>query len=249
MDNGFSRAELQRRCVRAGIDYPTIKAVFVTHMHPDHSKGVGTIARKDNLTVYASSVCHDHCLDCEYARLGIPESCQAFMSEDDVVRIGGFEVRCFFTSHDSAGSVGYQIGCEGVRLCIVTDTGVFDQRMVDYASESDVLFLESNYDVDMLRTGPYPPMLKRRIHGQRGHLSNDQAEEFLQRCGISRPGNADIQPDLCYNHAKSGPDKVYLVHLSDTNNSVSLLRSRFGWMGDRIVVCPKGGLAAGSIGG
>lgn len=244
VDNGFSRAELMRRIESQGFDYSTIRAVFVTHLHPDHARGVGTIARKDGLCVFTSG----RCQECEYEKLGIPQDQCRIIEFGDAVSIGSFLIRSFPTSHDSTGSSGYYISCPQASFTIVTDTGVFDQEMVHLARQSDVLFLESNYDSQMLKTGPYPYPLKKRIDGPRGHLSNTQAEEFLNQCGFFAALTGENKSEICYNSSKYRISKVFLVHLSDTNNSVSLLEKRFQWMGSVITVCPKGAILSGSIG-
>lgn len=248
VDNGFSRVELKRRLAGEGFDFDALKAVFVTHLHPDHSKGVGTLARMDGLPVYVSRRCFQLCGDNEYARLGIPVDCRMFLDEGETCQLGAFSVYGFSTCHDSGGSMGYCIQCDGFCFTIVTDTGCYDEAMIECARHSDVLFLESNYDRKMLDEGPYPFFLKKRISGTRGHLSNDQAEQFLHQCGIFESNTEEINSDLCYNPLKSRMSRVFLVHLSDTNNSVSLLQRRFRWMGDLLTVCPKGNSESGCIG-
>lgn len=248
VDNGFSRAELIRRCDAAGTDWDTVRAVFVTHMHPDHCRGVGTLARKDGFPVFISAVAGKLCTP-ELARMAVPEGQLNTIDEGEERPVGGFSVRCFYTSHDSSGSVGYRICHKQGCFCIVTDTGCFDERMVGAALESDVLFLESNYEPRMLKSGPYPPPLKKRIDGRFGHLSNEQAMDFLVRCGFYRDPGTDIQGQLCYNQPDCRVRRVYLVHLSSTNNNVELLRSRYSSLGDRLYVCPKGEMACGVLGG
>lgn len=248
IDNGFSRAELRRRVAAEGFDFSRIQAVFVTHLHPDHAKGVGTLARMDGIPVYCSTVSHEQYKDSEYPKLGIPESAQFFITDEDTVSAGGFQVKCFYTSHDSSGSVGYLIGGGGSVFTLITDTGCFNSRMVECAKMSDVLFLESNYDPKMLKEGPYPAFLKKRILGDRGHLSNQQAEEFLNQCGFFAAMTEENKCELCYNQAKSRISRIFLVHLSDTNNDVDLLEKRFSWMGSLLTVCPKGQTRTGCIG-
>lgn len=108
---------------------------------------------------------------------------------------------------------------------LLTDTGVITKEMHGYAGKTDILFLEANYSEELLMTGPYPGFLKNRISSDKGHLSNDDAIEFLNSM------------------KKSTPDMVYLCHLSDSNNSPACieqdLKLKLKWKGD-IQICKKG---------
>lgn len=205
IDAGFSFRQLSLRVQEAGLDVSGVQALLLTHLHPDHNKGAGVFARRTGLPVYVNSKCLRYAL-VEYSAMNIPKESQAFFDEGSWFSVGCFEARAFHTSHDSAGSVGYEIICDGKTFVVVTDTGVYTPQMLEAASGADVLFLESNYDEDMLRHGPYPLYLQRRIAGERGHLSNAQASAFLRECGYGdrrRP--------------------VYLVHLSHNNNDPALV--------------------------
>lgn len=232
IDNGFSRRELLRRMAQEGFEISKVKAIFVTHMHPDHCNGVGVLARNDDLPVYISSNTKRYCTN-ELKRLNVPENLLFVISS--TVQIGDFSIKAFSTSHDSAGSVGYHLWVDNQSFTLVTDTGIFNDQMIEMAKESKVLFLESNYEPDMLRNGPYPMPLKRRISSERGHLSNIQAQEFLIKCGFIE----DYKNTLCYNLEKSKIEKVFLIHLSGTNNDVNLLEQRYENMTKELVVVPK----------
>ena len=104
---------------------------------------------------------------------------------------------------------------------ILTDTGTCNSQMIEDARKADILFLESNYDVQMLRHGPYPLYLQRRVAGDKGHLSNDQARGFLQDAGFSESGK-----------------QVYLIHLSDNNNNPSVVLEAM--RGFNAFVCARG---------
>ena len=116
--------------------------------------------------------------------------------------VGDITVRPFRLSHDAAAAMGYSLSAGSSRITIITDTGVITEEIRDIARASDLLVLEANHDVDMLRIGRYPWFLKQRILGDRGHLSNDTAAELV--CALLREGTA--------------PRTVALAHLSKENN-------------------------------
>ncbi len=203
IDQGYSVVELRRRLDRFGIDLATVKAVFITHLHPDHAKGVGTLCRKQNVAAYISARSVQEQPD-QFAKLCIPEKQVATVEPFEVVSIGPFSLFCFATSHDSAGSVGWFITYEDQSLMVLTDTGLTTDEHMSLAKEAGILFLEANYDRRMLQTGPYPLYLKRRIDGSYGHLSNEQALYFLQESGFAGK-------------------HIYFIHLSDVNNDPALL--------------------------
>ena len=144
------------------------------------------------------------------------------------MNVGPFEVSCFYTSHDSAGSCGYEIKADGKVFVIITDTGIYNEDMVKAAKEADVLFLESNHDVEMLRMGPYPLRLQKRVAGERGHLSNDQARSLLLDAGFDK-----------------SQKPVYLIHLSSNNNTVELVQQAM--VGFNATVCARGERYCGVI--
>lgn len=119
--------------------------------------------------------------------------------------IGDIEVQSFPTSHDAVAPAGYLLSAGGCRMCIVTDSGEVTGEMLDYMRHADLLVLESNHDRQRLLRGPYPQMLKQRIIGPTGHLSNDQAAEAVLKTW--RP---------------EGVRWLWLAHLSRTNNTPTI---------------------------
>lgn len=203
IDQGYSGVELQRRLVGIGLDISSVAGVCVTHLHPDHAKGLGVISRKLRVPIYI----HTAMVEKEpfvFSKLGIPQECVSLVVLQQQFSIGPFVLSCFETSHDSGGSVGWCVTYEDTTSMVLTDTGCYSHEQLLLAKSSNILFLEANYDEHMLQSGPYPYHLKQRISGLYGHLSNGQALQFLQE-------------------SEFNGEHVYFTHLSGTNNEPSLL--------------------------
>ncbi len=200
VDNGFSRRELFARLEIAGINPAAIIALFVTHDHIDHIRGVFSASRKLKIPVYLPEMMAPMFAErYPHARItGVAAGMQ--------VRIGSFMVHAMSAYHDATASLCYTIEAGGLRITIITDTGRTDEIMERSAEESNLLFLEANYCPDMLENGRYPLYLKRRIAGDRGHLSNDAASTLFNR--------AAGQGRLSH---------VYFCHLSQENNDPQVL--------------------------
>ena len=182
----------------------SLSAMFLTHLHPDHAKGVGAVQRKTEVPVFVSSVTlRDG--KTEMDKMKMERKLVFPFTWGTTVGVGGFEVTPFKTSHDSPGSSGYFIVNGNDKIFLMTDTGIIPEEAWGYSRISNVKFIESNYDPVMLATGPYPTWLKARVKGEHGHLSNNDAVSFA--LDTSRRG-----------------DQVFFIHLSDNNNDVSLLR-------------------------
>ena len=205
IDDGVTYTKLSRGLEMHGIPAEDIKAMFLTHLHPDHSKGVGVFQRKTGIPVYISDIAisrNGTVID----RQGIERNLLIPFRFGEEIRVDGFTVHPFRTCHDSEGSAGYRIvSDENVSVFLMTDTGVIPDEAAALAMNSDVKFIESNYDEDMLENGPYPAHLRKRISGVYGHLSNTEAVEFAK--SVSRQG-----------------DSVYFVHISANCNSPGVLR-------------------------
>ena len=221
VDNGFSVREVTARAQDAGFDLDRLAGVVLTHTHGDHERGRAALARRYHIPLYL----HES-LDARIYLTKRGPECRSF-SLSEPFRIGTFIVLGFPTSHDVPGSCGFSIDAAGLRFVIITDTGMISERMAELASQADILFLEANYEPEMLQKGPYPYHLKRRIHSEIGHLSNNDAIGLIQSLSESNK-----------------PDTIYLCHLSDTNNTVETVQTRLiqeGLQQSRnIVVCAKG---------
>lgn len=203
VDTGLSGKKVEE-CLNS-IDMTTkdISGILVTHEHSDHIQGVGVLARKYGIPLYATGGTVDAIL--RMSSLGkIPQELIHVISIDEKFYINDLEINPFVISHDAAEPVGYKVTHGQKAIGIATDLGTYDDYIVDNLLKLDVLLLEANHDVNMLQVGPYPYRLKQRILGQRGHLSNDSAGMLLN--------------ELLHDDLKA----VVLGHLSKENNYEAL---------------------------
>ncbi|EFK06644.1 metallo-beta-lactamase domain protein [delta proteobacterium NaphS2] len=220
VDAGLSGIEIERRMAAVGVSPQSLDAIFVTHEHTDHVKGVGVLARRYNLPVYANR----ETLDCAQKALGKLPSVISFQT-GETLTINNLSIETFTKCHDAADPTALVFRNNGIKIGLVTDMGRSTRLAEDRLRACNVLILEFNYDPTMLSEGPYPLDLKRRIHGSEGHLSNQQAGELLETLS---------HDDLEY---------LVLAHLSETNNTPdkalsaakAVLENR-GLKGTRIVV-------------
>jgi len=201
IDDGFSFKELQSRVEKLGETLNGLNAVFITHEHSDHVKGLGVLARKLKTPIYLT----------ERTREKLPDivgelPCVETFESGDSVTINGLTLTSFNVCHDAADPVSYIAQYDGIKLGLAADLGHAPQYVKQRLYGSHALVLESNHCPDMLHRGPYPQALKQRIRGQQGHLSNIDMTTLL--AGL-------VHDALQY---------VVLVHLSHENNSPELAR-------------------------
>jgi phosphoribosyl 1,2-cyclic phosphodiesterase len=203
IDAGLSGKQVENQLKQVGVDPKELDALLVTHEHSDHIKGVGVLARRYKLPVYTNEKTW-----AELERLvgDIPADLKCLFDEGDVKHFGDLEIESFGISHDAAHPMGFCFHQGEKKLSLATDLGYVSQKIKEKITGSQALIFESNHDVEMLRMGPYPWNIKRRILSDVGHLSNDDAGLAL----------ADI--------LQGSGEKVYLAHLSKDNNMTELAR-------------------------
>ncbi len=176
-----------------------LNAILITHEHSDHIKGAGILSRKLDIPIYAN----EETWSAMEEKLGCVKSKNICITGDGFY-FGSVEIVPFKTPHDSAHSQGYRLFCKGRSVAVATDLGHFPQSVFTALKGTDLILLESNHDIEMLRLSSYPMKLKRRILSKHGHLSNESA--------------AYASLELI----KSGVRGIVLGHLSKENNTEEL---------------------------
>jgi len=203
IDAGISCRETDRRMARLGLKLPMVKAIFITHEHTDHTRGVEVLSRKHRIPVYIT----------EATRLGgrlmlDPGLVKPFMAGVPV-QLGGLSVTPFPKWHDASEPHSFTVSSGGFIAGVFTDIGSECEHVRHHFSKCHAAFLEANYDEEMLENGRYPIYLKRRIRGMEGHLSNHQAL------------------DLFTSYHSPGMQLLLLSHLSAENNRPRLVQELF----------------------
>jgi len=201
VDAGLSMKRLEVLMQDQGIAGHEIDALFVTHEHSDHIKGLGAFARKHQLPIYANEATW-HAMERHVGTIADEKKIKIETGEE--ICFGSMKVQSYPISHDAAEPVGYCFVQDGEKLSLATDLGYVSDRVRDQIIDSDVLVLESNHDTEMLRMGRYPWNIKRRILSDIGHLSNVAAGEALLELMTDRT------------------KRVYLAHLSLDHNQIDL---------------------------
>lgn len=180
IDCGFPFREVRRRCASLGVDPQAIDAVFVTHEHGDHMRGVGPTARGLKCPVWMSHGTW------RAAKFGDLPDLNLFGSHEGVVRVGELELQPVPVPHDAREPAQFVIEWQNTRLGLLTDLGSHTPHVFACYQQLDALLLECNHDPGMLAQGPYPPSLQARVGGDYGHLNNGQAAELLSGIEHSR---------------------------------------------------------------
>ncbi len=202
LDAGISRRELARRLAAIGEDVAALDAVLVTHEHGDHTCGLATLSKAapGRLPIYLTRGTAP-CLDWGESTPAV-EPFQAGCG----FTVGDFDVSSFTIPHDAADPVGYTLSAQGVKIAFATDLGYIPDSLKIHFRDTDLLILESNHDLEMLRVGPYPWSVKQRVMSRRGHLSNEVAAGFIR-------GDLDRRVST-----------LVLGHVSEHNNHPELVR-------------------------
>lgn len=195
IDAGLSCREMERRLELVGVEPEKLDALIVTHEHTDHIKGAGPLARRFDLPVYINRKTYEKGLKV-LGNISRP----VLFQTGQPLNINDISVESFTKCHDAADPLGLVLSFDGVKIGFSTDLGRSTGLVEDRLRGCDALIMEFNYDPEMLEQGPYPLAVKRRIKGQEGHLSNQQA--------------GDLVRVVCKENLKY----LVLAHMSQTNN-------------------------------
>jgi phosphoribosyl 1,2-cyclic phosphodiesterase len=203
VDAGISCREIVKRMTRAGLSIEKVKAVFITHEHIDHIRGIEVLSRKYQIPVYINEG------TLRGSGIKPDEELVRHFSSYDSIAIGGLFVTPFPKQHDASEPCSFTVEGEGVKIGVLTDIGSVCEHVISNFKDCHAAFLEANYDEEMLETGRYPFYLKKRIRGDKGHLSNDQSLELFLK------------------HKAPYMSQLLLAHLSKENNAPELVQSVF----------------------
>jgi len=203
IDAGISCRETEKRMRRLGLSMDIVKAVFISHEHGDHIRGVESIAVKYQIPIYITAT------TLRYSKLRISAAQAIPFSAYEPVSIGGLSVLAFPKLHDASDPHSFVVTGNGVNIGVFTDIGSPCRHVTENFKLCHAIFLEANYDDAMLEQGRYPYHLKKRISGSHGHLSNMQALE------------------LYLAHRPAHMSHILLSHLSKDNNTPQLAYNQF----------------------
>lgn len=203
VDAGLSGKQMEGLFAKIGRDIGKLSGLLVTHEHSDHIKGIGVLARKYKLPIYANQ----KTWGAMEGHIGeIPTDLKFTFDMETVKSFGSLDIESFGVSHDAAEPMFYVFHHEGRKLVLITDTGYVSDRMKGIISNANAFVFESNHDVQMLRMGRYPWSIKRRILSDVGHVSNEDA--------------AIAMSEVIGDETK----RIYLAHLSLDNNMKDLAK-------------------------
>jgi len=203
VDVGHSGKKMDALFQEAGVDPTQLSGILVTHEHSDHIKGLGILARKYKLPIYANTKTWN-AMEGSLGKLSVDQKFNFEMEK--VQSFGDMDIESFGVSHDAAEPMFYTFRSGGKKVALVTDTGYVSERVMKTVEDADAYIFEANHDVEMLRMGRYPWNVKRRILGDYGHISNEDSGLALSECISNRT------------------ECVYLAHLSADNNMKDLAR-------------------------
>lgn len=203
VDAGISCREIEKRMKRLGLHIHKVKAVFVSHEHSDHIKGISVLSKKYNLPVYTTTTTLSH------GGFFLEKHLMRQLTAHEPVLIGGISITPFPKLHDACDPYSFIISSNNIMVGVFTDIGMACKNVINHFQQCHAAFLEANYDEAMLEQGNYPYYLKKRIMGGMGHLSNKQAL------------------DLFLKYKPAFMSHLFLSHLSKNNNCPQLVSQLF----------------------
>lgn len=204
VDVGISCKRIEQGLKKAELTGKDISAVFITHEHSDHIQGLGVLARKYGIPMYATKGTIDGIMHGSKNLGGFDTGLFRELKVDEDFKLEDLTIHPFRISHDAKEPCGYRFESEGSKAAVATDMGTFNPYIVQNLQGLDAILLEANHDIRMLQAGPYTYALKQRILSDRGHLSNDNSGLLL---------NQILHDNMKY---------ILLGHLSKENNMPEL---------------------------
>ena len=225
IDAGNSTKYIVNKLNEINVDIKDIDALLITHTHSDHIKGIKTLIKKSNLTVYISELM--------YKELDYVNNYQIIDKENFAIK--DCQIEIIKTSHDTTDSNGYIINNDNKSIVYITDTGYINKRYYETLSNKDIYIFESNHDVELLSNCSYPFEIRQRILGDKGHLSNIDSAKYLEKfigdktkyvilAHLSEENNT---PDIAYNcltkRIKNIENKNFKILIAEQNKETELI--------------------------
>ena len=204
IDAGISAKMIVKNLRSIDVDVSQIKALFITHMHKDHTQSMSVFGNRWNIPVVATQKVHSMVDEADYIHRKVVKYNRRNLEHGSQLVLRDFVVTSFFLPHDAGDNSGYIFEYKGVKIVLATDIGHVTDCLAQTIREADYLIIESNHDLQMLLTGPYPEDLKKRVASDYGHLCNEEAARVVAE------------------NAKDALRGVFLCHLSAENNTPSL---------------------------
>ncbi|MEO6705570.1 MAG: MBL fold metallo-hydrolase [Ginsengibacter sp.] len=212
IDAGISCREIEKRMLRLGLNLRKVKAVFVSHEHSDHIKGVCVLSKKYHLPVYITAA------TLKSGGIFPEENLIINFKADEPIQLGDLVITAFSKPHDACDPYSFIVSCNNIKVGVFTDIGAPCENLICHFQKCHAAFLEANYDEAMLENGNYPYHLKRRISGGKGHLSNKQALELFKA------------------HKPPFMSHLFLSHLSKNNNNPERVQQLFDAQSENVKI-------------
>jgi phosphoribosyl 1,2-cyclic phosphodiesterase len=213
VDAGLSCRETEKRIRRLGLDMDRIRGIFISHEHSDHINGLATLSNKFRLPVYITRGTQ------AFGKAWVDKKFLNRFTPHQAIGIGEMSVTAFPKFHDAGDPHSFIISSGYVRVGVFTDIGRVCKQVITHFRQCHAAFLEANYDEDMLVNGAYPALLKKRIMGGDGHLSNAQALELFRK------------------HRPPFMTHLVLSHLSHNNNHPDIVSRLFQPYQGHVNIC------------
>jgi phosphoribosyl 1,2-cyclic phosphodiesterase len=217
VDAGLSCLETEKRMKRLGLALSKVKAIFISHEHSDHIRGVEVLSRKYKLPVYITARTQ------HFGRLQLEDELAKRFYSFETLPVGKLQITAFPKIHDATEPHSFIITHNQITVGVFTDLGAVCQQVIHHFKQCHAVFMEANYDEDMLMKGRYPYHLKNRIRGGKGHLSNKQALQVFT------------------SHRPAFMSHLLLAHLSKDNNCPELVQQLFNDQanGTKVIVASR----------